>query len=128
MKTRIILYTHDDPDYYDISFVGYIELDNIGICRVEVYGKEINPPHFHIVGEYKDFDCAVEIYDTKYHQHTIDRLTPIQANQLNEWMKELWMPERYKDSRWQIAVFSWRADNDTDYQYPVSVQPRYDLL
>ena len=75
------------------TIVGYLELDNIGICELRIYDEDGDAePHFHIISiDDNSFDCPVCIFEAMYyHKDEHDNgvmLTKTQAKQLNDFMR-----------------------------------------
>lgn len=105
---------------------------SIGECKIMVYGKEGDIPHFHIESKNKKFECCVKIYSAEYFSHNkyIDILSTRQSKQLNTWMEEI-NRNYFGLTNWQAVVVAWKLANP-EYRFPdkdkVIYQPDYGYL
>ena len=117
----------------EVCMIDYINFDEpIGKCKVEIYNNEPNIPHFHLFNENNSFHTCICIYENKYYDHEgkyIDKLSPNQCIQLNEWMKNKVKRYSFKNTRWNSCSFAWEFMNREGEPLPENLigvtQPNY---
>lgn len=139
-----------DPNYRDISYIGEIEFPgilnkreiggndrvnfkNIGKCKIEVYSKEGQVPHFHLCSVNSKFESCIKIYSAEYFPHGgkyEGTLNSKQCKVLDKWMKEPHHGFRGLNN-WQVIAGYWETDNP-NCLFPekdkVIEKPKYDRL
>ena len=106
----------------------------IGECKIEVYPKEGQIPHFHIFNKDHSFESCIRIYDNHYFSHGgkyRSILSTTQAKELDYWLR-LQNSRSNKDiSNWEFAKETWEFNN-LNCRFPqnkkVSIQPDYSKM
>lgn len=119
-------------DSFNEENFGQINLNKIGLVKVNVYANEGPVPHLHIESTDKKFECCVQIYRAKYFSHgtKTNTLTNQQAKDLNNFLKSKFKP-RPDFTVWEAIDFYWKAFNDPEqakYHDYTNTQPDYTKL
>ena len=90
----------------------------IGECKIEVYPKEGQIPHFHIFNKDHSFESCIRIFEPEYLDHNgkyTDTLTYDQCKKLNEWMNSISIIFPYDIINWRELDVAWSGANDYDF-------------
>ena len=106
----------------------------IGECKIEVYPKEGQIPHFHIFNKDHSFESCIRIYDNHYFSHGgkyRSILSAFQAKELDYWLRLQNSRSDKVNSNWEFAKETWEFNN-LNCIFPqnkkVSIQPDYSKM
>ena len=91
-----------------------LNINSIGICKIEVYSNEGNVPHFHLFTPNHSFETCICIYSNNFFSHDgkyRDKLNRKQCKILNEYLKQQdkRMP---KLTVWEGIMYAWESANE----------------
>ena len=132
-KNNEVLFAHEiefSEDINEQEIIGNKSFNpnKIGRCKVLLYGREGNIPHFHIESLNRTFSSCICIYSNNYFSHGDhykDEFNSKQRIQLNEWLNQP-NAEFSKMSNWEMICVAWdRGTPDCKFKEKVTTQPDY---
>ena len=105
----------EDDRYFEITCLDYFNLPDVGEVGIYIFGKETEPPHFHLIGV--KFETAIGIFEPRYFHENSDKLNKFQIAELNFVLTN--KINSYKDTIWKCLVFNWNDFYDTNYEYNI---------
>ena len=106
---------------------------SIGECKIEVYSREGDIPHFYVFNKNGSFDTCIKIYSAEYFHHEGHNgvfNSSKDRKELNKWLKKRNKILR-NSTNWEIIVYMWESANP-ECSFPIlqktNIQPDYTKL
>lgn len=137
-----------EPEKYTIGTIEFTDsiaesytkmnFDSIGICEINIYGKEGIIPHFHILsksrskvkGNKSNFNCCICLYEPLYFNHGTkqDKLDKKSKEKLNSWLSEP-VDQNTSTTNWEMLCYIWKFAGNPMINVPNNPkQPDYTKL